>query len=219
MQHNRIRQTRGDYLTALIDNPRTSNTQRAAAARMMTRLHRVGDLITLADGRAYGAYYDHTGTLTTSAIAELIRTDIKLARNVARVTAPMADHDTTDLIGDAPAGLRYTVRTQRYAGGSSITVVISDIPVDWGWSTDPRTGEPTITPELRALLAEVKHLIDSYNHNGSDPVTDHSDVRFHGFVDFDEPATISQYWHSRAWATHAASSGTPLPSHSASKNS
>ena len=137
------------------------------------------------DHRWYGAKYDHDGRLSTTDIAKLIRQDIKLARKVAKMAAAPGGVAVADPIADAPAEIKFSVRSQYFSGGSSIHVHICGIPPVWGWETrEDRYGYMTemATPALSALAQEVKSIMDAYNHDGSDSQFDHWDVRFYGSV-------------------------------------
>jgi hypothetical protein len=192
------------YLTALIDHPRTPAHERDAARRAYQRLlakhQNAGNEPaptpdTDADSnntayayprRAYGLKYHLARDLTTTQIAKLIRTDIKLARKAAQQTAAEpAALKTVDPIGDAPAQITFSVRSQYYSGGSSIDITIKNIPEAWGWTAeDDHFGRSrkVPTPELRALAQELKALHRAYNYDGSDITTDYFDVNYYGSV-------------------------------------
>lgn len=187
-----------DLLNAFINHPRTGEAERATAHRMIQRLiakaRANGVRLSangLIDSRAYGAKYDRTHGLRTADIAKLVRADIKMARKIGK-QAQAGDTSgalaTTDPIANAPAQVTYSVRTRTYAGGSSIDVVIKNIPAEWGWteSFDDR-GDVVRkgTEALRALSVELKAILDAYNYDGSDLASDYSDVRFYGFVHAD----------------------------------
>lgn len=185
-------------LNALINHPRTSDTERDTARRMIQRLiakaRTNGVRLSengLVDRRAYGTKYDRTHGLRTADIAKLVRADIKMARKIgqqAQAGTSDAALATTDPIANAPTQITYSVRTRTYAGGSSIDVVIKNIPAEWGWteSLDDRGDVARKGSEaLRALSVELKAILDAYNYDGSDLVSDYSDVRFYGFVHAD----------------------------------
>lgn len=187
-----------DLLNALINHPRTGDAERDTARRMIQRLIAKArtDGVRLSengivDRRAYGAKYDRTHGLYAKDIAKLVRADIRMARKIGK-KAQAGDANaalaTTDPIANAPAQVTYSVRTRTYAGGSSIDVVIKNIPAEWGWteSVDDR-GDVVRkgTEALRALSIELKAILDAYNYDGSDLASDYSDVRFYGFVHAD----------------------------------
>ena len=185
-------------LNALINHPRTNDAERDAARRMLQRLItkarangiRLGENGAI-DRRTYGAKYDSTEGLYTKDIAKLVRADIKMARKIgkkAQAGNPAGALATIDPIANAPSQITYSVRTRTYSGGSSIDVVIKNVPAEWGWteSIDDR-GDVVRkgTEALRALGAELQALLDAYNYDGSDLASDYSDVRFNGFVHVD----------------------------------
>jgi hypothetical protein len=175
-------------LRTLIDHPRTSEEEREAARRMLARLaakYADEGVTGRPDSRWYGAKYDHDHRLSTVDIAKLIRQDIKMARKVARMMATPGAVAVADPIADAPAGIKFSVRSQYFAGGSSIDVHICGIPHAWGWETrEDHYGYMTEMPTsaLAALAKEVRSIMDAYNHDGSDSQADHFDVRFYGSV-------------------------------------
>ena len=184
-------------LNALINHPRTSDPERDAARRMLRRLiakaRANGIRLTetgLVDRRTYGTKFDSTEGLRTADIAKMVLADIKMARKIGKKaqTGDSVALATTDPIANAPEQIRYSVRTHVYAGGSSITVTMKNIPAEWGWteSVDDR-GDVVRkgTPALGALSRELKAILDAYNYDGSDLMSDFSDVRFYGFVHAD----------------------------------
>ncbi|MGP4115433.1 hypothetical protein ACTWP5_31610 [Streptomyces sp. 4N509B] len=196
------------YLRALIDHPRTSDHERDAARRAYQRLvtkyktagQEIGpepepeadpdSTVGSANGyafprRVYGLKYHLVRDLRTTDIAKLIRADIRMARKAAQRTAePGGALKTVDPIGDAPAQLRFSVRSEYYSGGSSIEITIRNIPDAWGWTTERNHwGTRQVpTPELRTLAHELKALHRAYNYDGSDITTDYFDVNYLGGV-------------------------------------
>ena len=177
-----------ELLRTLIDHPRTGEEGREAARRMLARLAEKcaeeGSTVR-PDSRWYGAKYDHEHRLSTTDIAKLIRQDIKLARKVAKMAAAPGSLAVADPIADAPAEVKFSVRSQYFSGGSSIDIHICGIPQAWGWETrEDRYGYMTemATPALAALAREIKSIMDAYNHDGSDIQSDYFDVRFYGSV-------------------------------------
>ena len=184
-------------LNALINHPRTSDNERDAARRMLRRLvikaRANGVRLSetgVVDRRTYGAKFDKTEGLRTADIAKLVRADIKMARKIGKQaqSGDGAALATTDPIANAPAQITYSVRTRTYAGGSSIDVVIKNIPAEWGWTETVDDRGDVVrkgTPALGALSRELKTILDAYNYDGSDLMSDFSDVRFYGFVHAD----------------------------------
>lgn len=186
-------------LESLADSTRASTPEheRVAAARMLDRFRRI-----LAEqtntpihsngqpgpDRWYGGKYANTRDLSLTDIAKLIRAEIKVARKVAKMTAEPGSLKVADPIGDTPAEVKIGVRTQYYSGGGSINVTISNIPDAWGWTevVDSRclNGQPrrVATGALKALAKAIREIMDSYNYDGSDVMTDYFDKRFYGHV-------------------------------------
>lgn len=131
------------------------------------------------DPRHYGARYD--AAKSVDEIPALIRSEIKAA-----VAA-----------GELPRG-KYSVRRRRCTHSWAIDVRIADLAgvrlhnlerllAD---RDDPHTYRPEYTcprytPEAKAVLEKVRAVLASYNHDGSDSMTDYFDVRFYGDADFD----------------------------------
>ena len=183
-------QRRIDRVRALVEHPRTNEHLRAVATHKLAKLLAQLDKTSAAahrDTRWYGAKYDHSGRLTTVDIAKLIREEIKLARKLAKDTGGSDALAAIDPIGDAPAGIKFSVRSEYFSGGSSIDITVKGVPREWGWTrgVDPRFGREERwmhTPALKALLNELNAVMNAYNHDGSDIMTDYSDVRFYGSV-------------------------------------
>ncbi|MEU7978304.1 hypothetical protein AB0B63_07200 [Micromonospora sp. NPDC049081] len=184
-------------LETLADPKRTTTPEheRAAANRMLDRFRKLlADTAPggFADRRWYGGKYADTRNLRLTDIAKLIRAEVKLARKIARMTATPGAVKTADPIGDAPAGIKVSVRTQCYSGGGSINVQLSGIPDEWGWTEGPEDGctnpryRRVATPELKAFARAIKDVMNAYNYDGSDITTDYFDVRFYGHVSADE---------------------------------
>lgn len=108
-------------------------------------------------------------------IAKDLRGDIKAARTAG------------DLI--LPAHAKVSVACDHYSGGQSIHVVIKNLTPIELWDDprpDPnyRDGRLTGTRSALRRTAEAKltELMDAYNYNNSDPITDYYDVGFSGHV-------------------------------------
>ena len=186
-------QARIERVRAIVDHPRTNEHLRAVAAhkleKLLAQLDETSDT-TARPGRSasntwYGAKYDYSYTLRTTDIAKLIREEIKLARKLAkgnRSSTPAL----IDPIGDAPASIKFSVRSQYFSGGSSIDIRLSGVPQAWGWEkrADEWGRERWMyTPAMKALMDELKKVMAAYNHDGSDIMTDYFDVRFYGSVE------------------------------------
>ncbi|MFJ1757587.1 hypothetical protein [Kitasatospora sp. NPDC088134] len=182
----KARPGRIQYLQNLIDHPRTSPEERAAAERALTRVRAAQAAATEGDGERrqsgmrsnglpmwYGEKYDRK--LTVTQIAALIREDIKLARKLAAKVGPDDGPGSVKLpnpIGDTPAEVKFSVRSRH---GSEIDITIKNADPEWAWATEHRNGYPIKVPTatMRALVVELKALGNAYNFDGSDISTDY----------------------------------------------
>lgn len=188
-------QAKIERVRAIVDHPRTNEHLRAVADHKLEKLLAQLDKVTAATtqpGRSsantwYGAKYDHSYTMTTVNIAKCIREEIKLARKLAKDNGGSVPA-LIDPIGDAPASIKFSVRSQYFSGGSSIDIRLTGVPQSWGW--EQRRDEFgrmrwMYTPAMKALMDELKRVMAAYNHDGSDITTDYFDVRFYGSVETD----------------------------------
>lgn len=124
--------------------------------------------------RSYGPKYNDLGEgwVDVAVIAKAVRADIKAAVKV----------------GDIPKA-KYSVRLSRFSGGQSIDVTISDLPFK---ARETRahpyggTGQ-FLTAEADAVHGKVDAILNAYNHDGSDAMTDYFDVRYYGHTVVDAP--------------------------------
>jgi len=126
--------------------------------------------------RSYGEKYD--ANLSTTDIAKRFRADVKDAIKA----------------GKLPKGLKLSVRTSYYAGGSSIRVYVQAAPFR---VMNPEAVIASIerpmayerasrhTAEAMALTSQLEKMLAAYNHDGSEAQVDYFDVNFYGFVDID----------------------------------
>jgi hypothetical protein len=194
-------------LEALINHANTPEPEREAARRslngMVKKLEEIADQ--LPEGghyyqlpeRWYGENYIHDYRVSTVDIAAHIRADLKVRRNLGKKTAGMPEDATAvalrDPIADAPASIKFSIRSQYFSGGSSIDITIKGVPLEWGWMINPdydaydpyNSRKWIMTPALAALKAEVERVQQSYNHDGSDSMTDYFDKRFYGHTEVD----------------------------------
>jgi len=131
--------------------------------------------------RGYGHRYDRNAT--TTELAARVRADIKAA---------LKD-------GTLPMGLKVSVRTSYFAGGSSIDVKVRAVPDGFrimnparlAWAAKHPYDLPPLSvgghysEEAQKTLDVLKGLLDAYNRDGSDVQSDYWDVRFYGDVSFD----------------------------------
>ncbi|MFE7415774.1 hypothetical protein [Rhodococcus sp. NPDC057529] len=160
-------------LRALIEHPRTGNSERAAAQRMLDRI--LSNIHTQdgSGGRRFGARHDRVGRHAgLSRIADMVREDIALARVVVSTETLPGRPALIDPIRDAPPGITYAVETPHDAG---IVITIDGVPRDWGWVSEG--GIETPSAELRVLADELAELMNGYNRHGTD-----GEKRFFGRV-------------------------------------
>jgi hypothetical protein len=116
----------------------------------------------------------------TAALAKLIREDIKA--EVAAKRLPPA---------------KYSVTTDKYSMGSSITVVASKLPFPvlneaafhlskWGAEFDSDRFRSRYTPEAETLQKKLEAIVGAYHWDRSDPQTDYFHSRFHKDVRLDD---------------------------------
>ena len=125
--------------------------------------------------RKYGERYSETKELFTTDIAKRIRTDIKTAIQNKQIP-----------------DIRTSVRTKYFSGGSSIDIEIVEMPFNPLNKTrikeeldNPNeiSHEDVYTAEAEQVRQFLKSIMNSYNYDGSDIMTDYFDVRFYGSVD------------------------------------
>ena len=194
-------------LETLINHPNTPEPEREAARRSLNSMLKTLEAIrdespeTWTGYRLpevwYGENYLSDYRVSTVDIAAHIRADLKLRRNLGKKTAKAADDQFSlalrDVIADAPASIKFSIRSQYFSGGSSIDITIKGVPTEWGWVEDPFYNEfdPyhsrkwVESDALKALKREVERVQQSYNHNGSDSLVDYYDVRFYGHTEVD----------------------------------
>jgi len=122
-----------------------------------------------------GSKYVATKTMSTTEIAVAFRADVNAAIKA----------------GELPKGLRLSVRTKYFSGGSSITVDITALPSGFRVLSDDYLRNPircapwqSKTEEAKALIAKLEGLLNAYNFDNSDSMTDYFHVRFYGHVNF-----------------------------------
>jgi hypothetical protein len=137
----------------------------------------------------YGSKYAMADKLSAAEIAKLVRADIKAAVKS----------------GELPKA-KYSVRKESYAGGRSINVSISCIEKPGFRYYNPERlradverphehcGIPYRSEEAQALIDQVEKLVNAYNFDGSDIMTDYFHVNFYASVeisDYDRDAEIA----------------------------
>ncbi len=139
-------------------------------------------------GRGFeGSRLEMTKGMSRAEIAKLFRGDIKAA--TAR--------------GDLPKGLKVSVRTQEYSGGGSINVRVTAVPAGFGVLNLPRvyadfctphvySDRPMYSAQAAALLKKLDAMLQAYNFDDSDTMTDYFHVRFYGHAEFDSDVTSAE---------------------------
>lgn len=197
-----------ERLLALINHPRTSEDERDAARRALKRVHdrqqdEVESRAAQTARRLYnpgawqGSKYEQARRLTLTEIAKLIREDLKMARKAGRVAPGSVDLAIPDPIADAPAQIKYSVRTEYYSGGGAIDLVIKNIPAGWGWTEEAdEFGSPrkVATRAMAALFVEVERIHSAYNYDNSDAQTDYFDRHYWGCVETEEHIRFPRPW-------------------------
>lgn len=126
-------------------------------------------------GRGFeGAAYRATERLDITEIAKRVRVGLKNAAE----------------LGALPEGMTWKVTIDRFSGGQSLDVRLSGMPDSWqfvspGLPADYPNGVKQNggdTPEATAVVELVKSMVDSYNYDDSDAMTDYFNVRFWGHV-------------------------------------
>lgn len=108
------------------------------------------------------------GWIGTTEIAKNVREDIKEATHA----------------GYLPQGFKYSLKVDKFAGGSAIRTKIygaSDI-LDTH-DVDTRWGRLVPNADYRELVNRVSNLIDAYNYNDSDAQTDYFNTAFYSTVE------------------------------------
>jgi len=137
---------------------------------------------------SYGSKYEQVKEYGLTAIAKLIRADIKQAKQD----------------GLWPAHWKYSVRTEKYAGGGSIEVTVTNcvdawVPEDFtkcaiNSGCNERTkyhhyrncgGAEHLTEEAEGALKVLKQIHGAYNFDGSESMVDYFHVNYYGQVEFE----------------------------------
>lgn len=85
-----------------------------------------------------------------------------------------------------PAGLKYSVTNDKFAGGQAVRVVIqgvSDADRTAGSTEMDRHGEIADLPEYKQLGARVESITDAYNRQDVDGQSDYFNVAYYSSVD------------------------------------
>lgn len=113
---------------------------------------------------SYGSKYDKNRTTTEE--AKLFHADVKTAIKT----------------GALPKGLKLSVKTDYFSGGSAIRVKIVAVPA--GFVILDPTERTRYSTEATTLKRKLESMLNEYNFDGSDTMTDYFHVNFYGSVDF-----------------------------------
>ena len=111
--------------------------------------------------RTYGESYEATKDLRLKEIAKLVRKDLK---------------------AEFGPGWKFSVRTRLYSGGQSLDVDVKASPTPLRGARTEEHG--WFTPEGVKAHEAISAILDAYNYNGSDLLTDYHDVRFYSHISF-----------------------------------
>lgn len=117
-----------------------------------------------------GSRYTETSDLDIADIAKLVRKDIKAAVKT----------------GLLPADVKYGVRIERYSLGQSINVraTLPDRPArvqdDYAYP-----GHYGYTTEATQIMAVLRRIVESFNYDNSDMLSDYFSQRFFAHVNVD----------------------------------
>lgn len=93
-------------------------------------------------------------------------------------------YDAAISAGELPKGLKLGVRTRYFANGSSIDVTVKALPDDVALFAEDVLRMPAAErPHNKRMYSEA--LLNAYNHDRSDSMTDYFDVKFYDHVGVD----------------------------------
>jgi len=133
----------------------------------------------------YGSRYETHGQGRTMEIAKHVRADIKYAQKLP----------ATDPMHLPSKGFKVSVRTELYAGGSSLNVHVTEYAgqfINMGYALLQATGlndhrmdrTPELTIEAARVVRVLERICDMYNFDKSDIQTDYFHVNFYSHVGF-----------------------------------
>jgi hypothetical protein len=153
-----------------------------------------------------GAKYN--SSLDVAAVAKLFKADVKAAQDKEAVHH-MRGGVREQGVQYLPMGLRLSVRIERYAGGCSIHVRVTDLPEGM---SNPYTTEylqwykaegfnrhvdtPTrYIPAFAALLSQLEVMLNAYNRDSSDSRSDYFNRKFYESVQIgNDLGKVSNYF-------------------------
>jgi hypothetical protein len=136
----------------------------------------------------YGSKFEETKDLDVKDVAKLIRAEIKAIKK-AGVYLPKA--------------LKVSVKISRYSGGQSLDIVIKGVPFKVlrqeflaHVTNNPYAslqGVERYTPQAKAVMATLTEIMESYNRDQSDTISDYFSVKFYGDVNFCYEVTNAEH--------------------------
>ncbi|MCU6479044.1 hypothetical protein [Arthrobacter sp. A2-55] len=130
----------------------------------------------------------YTGFRDAAAIAKDVRADLK--------EAVAANY--------LPAGLGYSVTSERFAGGQAVRVSIRGVPDSDRLDPEApdRWGSPGMRPEAKELIERVTAITNAYNNQDVDSMSDYCNVTYYDHVDIESEST--REWREREAAQRKA---------------
>lgn len=130
--------------------------------------------------RGQGSVYQTAGRLDVTEIAKRMRVNLRNAQSV----------------GMLPADAKFSVTTDRYAGGQSVDVTVKGMPDSWTYTTrDTAYGQAqrVHSDAARATIDAIRAMLAEYNRDNSDSMTDYYDVWFSPGVTIEDERTAA-FW-------------------------
>jgi hypothetical protein len=130
--------------------------------------------------KGQGSVYQSAGRLDVTEIAKRMRVNLRNAQE----------------IGMLPADAKFSVTTDRYAGGQSVDVTVKGMPDSWTYTTRDTAYEKAQrvhSDAARATTDAIRQMLAEYNRDNSDSMTDYYDVWFSPGVTIEDERTAA-FW-------------------------
>ncbi|MDN5934193.1 MAG: hypothetical protein L0I24_24500 [Pseudonocardia sp.] len=130
--------------------------------------------------RGQGSVYQSVGRLDVTEIAKRMRVNLRNAQSV----------------GMLPAEAKFSVTTDRYAGGQSVDVTVKGMPDSWTYTirdTAYGKAERVHSDAARATTEAIRAMLAEYNRDNSDSMTDYYSVWFSPGVTVEDERTAA-FW-------------------------
>lgn len=130
--------------------------------------------------KGQGSVYQTVGRLDVTEIAKRMRVNLRNAQAV----------------GMLPADARFSVTTDRYAGGQAVDVTVKGMPDSWTYTTRDTVygkAERVHSDAARATTDAIRAMLAEYNRDNSDSMTDYYDVWFSPGVTIEDERT-AEFW-------------------------